>query len=103
MPRTPWDRSFKQFFGRFFSSLGITPLTEYPVAQEALTIDVVVRLGKGDLEKLSAVTPFYFFLVHNLIEFKSPRDPLTLSEYRLIIGRVYVYLSQQQDISRHHI
>jgi len=83
--------------------LGITPLTEYPVAQEALTIDVVIRLAEGDLEKLCAVTPFYFFLVHNLIEFKSPRDPLNLSEYRLIIGRVYVYLSQQEDISRHQI
>lgn len=94
MPRTPWDRSFKQFFGRFFSRLGIAPLTEYPVAQEALTIDVVVRLGKGDRKKLCAVTPFSFFRVHNLMEFKSPKDPLNLSEYRLIIGRVYVYLSQ---------
>jgi len=103
MPRTHWDRGFKYFFGNFFNRLGITPLTEYPVAQEALTVDVVVRLGEGDLEKLCAVTPFDFFCVHNLIEFKSPRDPLNLSEYRLITGRVYVYLSQQKDISRHQI
>ena len=103
MPRIHWDRSFKHFFGNFFSRLGMTPLTEYPIAQETLTIDVVIRLAEGDLEKLSAVTPFYFFLVHNLIEFKSPRDPLNLSEYRLIIGRVYVYLSQQEDISRHQV
>jgi len=43
---------------------------------------------------LASVSPFTFFARHNLLEFKSPSDPLTPAEYKRIIARAYLYMAE---------
>jgi hypothetical protein len=49
-----------------------------------------------DVARLALDTPFGFFLRHNLIEFKSPNDPLTEAEYSRLVARALLYAAQEK-------
>ena len=57
-------------------------------------IDIALVCSKKEAEKLALASPFTFFTQHNLLEFKSPSDPLTSAEYKRIIARGYLYLAE---------
>jgi hypothetical protein len=61
------------------------------VGQLQLEIDTVVTAKIKDVpkEKLQP-TPFWFFQLHNNVEFKSIKDPLTEKEYARIMGRAFI-------------
>ncbi len=42
--------------------------------------------------ELSTWFPFEYFRHYNLLEFKSPTDPLTPDEYKPVIARAYLFL-----------
>lgn len=43
---------------------------------------------------MASSSPFTFLAQHNLLEFKSPSDPLTSNEYKRIIARAYLYMAE---------
>ncbi|MCS6861000.1 MAG: transcription factor S-II central domain-containing protein [Abditibacteriales bacterium] len=60
----------------------------------ALTIDAVARCNRNQRKRLAVGTPFNFFTKHNLIEFKSPHDRLTVAEFHRILARSHLYAAQ---------
>ena len=83
--------------------LGIPLQTEFEVSRLPRTIDAIIRLDPSQKEEqLQSQTPFGHFRAHNSIEFKGRRDPLTIAEYHLILGRAYLYLGEH-DILPHQM
>lgn len=54
---------------------------------------------KAALDALAAKTLFDFFRGYNLLEFKSSRDPLTVSEYHRILARAHLYIADHPPAS----
>ena len=76
-----------------FKQLNISIDTQVEVSRLPRTMDALVILRrKTDREKVKEETSFYYFNIHNQIEFKGARDPLTIPEYRLILGRANLYM-----------
>ena len=93
--RSKIDPVFKQVLTFRCHQLGIPVETEFEVSRLPRTIDAIVRLHPAQaLETIQSQTPFGHFRAHNSIEFKGQRDPLTTSEYNLILGRTYLYLGE---------
>ena len=89
------DPVFKQILTFRCGQLGIPLQTEFEVSRLPRTIDAIIRLDPSQkVEPLHSQTPFGHFRAHNLIEFKGRRDPLTMAEYHLIMGRAYLYLGE---------
>jgi len=89
------DPVFKQILTFRCGPLGIPLQTEFEVSRLPRTIDAIIRLDPSqEMGQLQSQTPFGHFRVHNLIEFKGRRDPLTMAEYHLIMGRAYLYLGE---------
>jgi len=89
------DPVFKQILTFRCGPLGIPLQTEFEVSRLPRTIDAIIRLDPSqEMGHLQSQTPFGHFRVHNLIEFKGRRDPLTMAEYHLIMGRAYLYLGE---------
>ena len=91
---TPWDAVYKQVLQRFFQKQQVTANTEVEVGRLPRKIDIALVCSKEETERLALVSPFTFLTQHNLIEFKSPSDPLTSAEYKRIIARAYLYLAE---------
>ena len=91
---TPWDALYKQVLTRFFQRENITATTEVEVGRLPRTIDIALVSSKDEAERLALVSPFTFFARNNLLEFKSPSDPLTPAEYKRIIARAYLYMAE---------
>lgn len=97
------DPVFKQILTFRFGQLGISLQTEFEVSRLPRTIDAIIRLDPSqEVEPLLSQTPFGHFRAHNLIEFKGRRDPLTMAEYHLIVGRAYLYLGEN-DLLPHQM
>ena len=76
------DPIFKQMMTALFQGTGIDIQTEVEVSRLPLRIDVIIRVAtQAALHAIQTVTPFWFFLIHNILEFKGPGDPLTIWEY----------------------
>jgi hypothetical protein len=91
---TQWDILFKSLLAHHFKR-HYNPLeTESEVRHLALTIDAVAQCNRRQRKHLAAETPFNFFTKHNLIEFKSPYDRLTIAEFHRILGRAHLYAAQ---------
>ena len=59
------------------------------------TMDALIRLSSSqEIELVQSQTPFGHFRAHNQVEYKGIRDPLTIAEYHLILGRAYLYLGE---------
>lgn len=96
---TSWDALFKEIFTRFFRQMNLQTKTQQEVSRQALTIDTIVFCqDESDLQKLQA-TAFYFFQFHNLMEFKSSADRLTIPDYHRILARARLYLSENPKLS----
>ena len=96
---TSWDSLFKQIFLRFFEKLDLTAKTQQEVSHQALMIDTVVLCQSAeDIKKLQE-TAFYFFREHNLLEFKSSSDRLTIPGYHRIQARARLYLSETKNLT----
>ena len=68
------DPIFKQMMTSLFQGRGIDIQTEVEVSRLPLRIDVIIRVAtQAALHAIQAVTPFWFFLIHNILEFKGPR------------------------------
>lgn len=73
--------------------------TQQEVSRQPLTIDTIVFCqGESDLQKLEA-TAFPFFRFHNVLEFKSSVDKLTIPGYHRILARSRLYLSENPKLS----
>ena len=95
---TSWDSLFKKVFLRFFLQLALSVKTQQEVSHQALMIDaVVICQSKADMRKLQK-TAFYFFREHNLLEFKSSGDRLTIPGYHRIQSRARLYLSEAEKL-----
>ncbi len=87
------DPVFKDVLTLNFRQLNISIQTQVEVSRLPRTMDALAILKRCDaLEKVRKETAFRHFRVHNQIEFKGKADPLTLSGYRLILGRTNLYL-----------
>jgi len=53
----------------------------------------------AELAKLAANTLFDFFRGYNILEFKSPRDPLSVAEYHRIMARAHLYIADHPPAS----
>ena len=97
----PTGPVFKQVLTFHCGQWDIWLQTEFEVSRLPRTIDAIIRLDPSQKEEqLQSQTPFGHFRAHNLIEFKGRRDPLTIAEYHLILGRAYLYLGEH-DILPH--
>jgi hypothetical protein len=93
------DPIFKQVITTFFQEWEVDIQTEVEVARLPLRIDVIIRIATQEaLRAIQALTPFWFFLIHNILEFKGPGDALTINGYNRILGRARLYLSKP-DVS----
>lgn len=91
------DPILKEVLTFSFGELGIPIQTQVEVSRLPRTMDVlVVAEQSGNLEKIWLGTAFDFFRVHNSIEFKGKSDPLTISDYHLILGRAHLYLGERK-------
>ena len=88
------DPIFKQMMTALFQGAGIDIQTEVEVSRLPLRVDVIIRIATQEaLRAIQSVTPFWFCLIHNILEFKGPRDPLTIWEYDRILARARLYRS----------
>ena len=88
------DPIFKQMMIALFQGQGIDIQTEVEVSRLPLRVDVIIRIATQQaLLAIQSVTPFWFFLIHNILEFKGPGDPLTIWEYDRILARARLYRS----------
>ena len=88
------DPIFKQMMTALFQGQGIDIQTEVEVARLPLRADVIIRIATREaLRAIQSLTPFWFFLIHNILEFKGPGDPLTIWEYDRILARARLYRS----------
>lgn len=61
------------------------------------TIDVVLVLDdETDQQKVQLETSFQAVGLYNLIEFKGENDPLTIDDFRIILGRVNLYMGRNR-------
>ena len=96
---TSWDALFKEIFTHFFRQMNLQTKTQQEVSRQPLTIDTIVFCqDKSDMQKLQT-TAFYFFRFHNLLEFKSSADRLTIPDYHRILARARLYLSENPQLS----
>lgn len=91
---TPWDAVFKEIFTQWLEQMGAKVQTQVEVSRLPRTVDAVTTTDDVVRAKLAQVSPFDYFRQHNILEFKSPRDPLTPAEYKLILARAYLFLEQ---------
>jgi hypothetical protein len=98
--RSKIDPVFKQVLSFRCEQLGIPLQTEFEVSRLPRTIDAIIRLDSSkELEQIQSQTPFGHFRTHNQVEFKGRRDPLTIAEYYLILGRGYLYLGEHDVLA----
>jgi hypothetical protein len=93
---TPWDTFYKRLSLKWFRERGVVATTEKEVGHLPLTIDAVAVCTSEDVARLALDTPFDFFRRHNLMEFKSPNDPLSEAEYNRIIARALLYAAHER-------
>ena len=95
------DSIFKWIMNHRFTRLGIPIQTQVEVGYQPRSIDVVFVLDREtDLEKVQNETELHYADLHNLIEFKSANDPLTIFDLQLIIARTNLYKNQNRILSR---
>ena len=91
------DPILKEVLTFSFGELGIPIQTQVEISRLPRTMDVlVVAEQSGNLERIWHGTAFDFFRAHNSIEFKGKNDPLTISDYHLILGRAHLYLGERK-------
>ncbi|HIE53209.1 MAG TPA: hypothetical protein EYP85_15765, partial [Armatimonadetes bacterium] len=93
---TSWDAIYKQVLVRWFERWGVTLVTEVEVARLPRRIDGVAICSPAERQRLAQTSPFDFFRQHNLLEFKSPNDPLTMREYQRVLGRAWFYAAEME-------
>ena len=95
--RSAIDPIFKQLMTALFQGPGIDIQTGK--SHDSLKINVIIRVATQEaLSTIQPLTSFWFFLIHNILEFKGPGDALTTSGYNRILGRARLYLSKP-DVS----
>jgi hypothetical protein len=88
------DPIFKRVMLTLFQAWDVDIQTEVEVSRLPLRVDVIIRIATQEaLRAIQSVTPFWFCLIHNILEFKGPRDPLTIWEYDRILARARLYRS----------
>jgi len=96
---TSWDALFKELFTYLFRQMNLQTKTQQEVSRQPLAIDTIVFCqDESDMQKLQT-TAFSFFRFHNLMEFKSSADKLTISGYHRISARARLYLSENPKLS----
>ncbi len=94
------DSIFKWIMNLRFTRLGIQIQTQVEVGHLPLTIDVVFVLDdETDLERVQRETELHHAGLHNLIEFKSENDRLTIFDLQRIVARANLYMSQNNLIA----
>ena len=94
--KSPTDPIFKQVITTFFQGWEVDIQTEVEVARLPRRIDAVARVAIQALHAIRYLTPFWYFLIHNVLEFKGRSDPLTIHGYQQILSRCYQYLSDHK-------
>ncbi|MEZ4726147.1 MAG: hypothetical protein R3E79_03320 [Caldilineaceae bacterium] len=84
----PFDDSAKNFYQRFFTDVGMRTTTQYEVFSHSRSIDILVECTIEDLLKLHD-TVFNHFRRVNVLELKGSHDPLTASDFNLIMMRAW--------------
>ena len=87
------DPVFKQVITTLFQGWEINIQTEFEVSKLPLRIDAIIRVPTLALHAIRYLTPFWYFILHNVLEFKGPGDRLTIKGYNRILGRSRLYLS----------
>ena len=70
------DPVFKQIMISFFQGWEVDIQTEVEVSRLPRRIDAVVRVAPRTLHAIRYLTSFWYFLIHNILEFKGRADPL---------------------------
>ena len=95
------DSIFKWIMTLRFTRLGIPLQTQVEVGYRPRSIDAVFVLSnETELEKVKAGIGFDHAGEHNLVEFKSEKDPLTTSDLWCIVGRLGFYICQNNISAR---
>ena len=85
---------------RQFTLLGIPIQTQVEVGYLPFTIDVVIApRNETEQQKVKLEIALPDVGPHNLIEFKSENDRLTISDLQLIVARANLYMSQNNLIA----
>ncbi len=82
----PFDETAKAFYHHFFESRGFKVETEREVFSRSRKIDLVVKCTDANRRQLQN-TIFAHFRQLNALELKGVHDPLTVSDYNLIVMR----------------
>jgi hypothetical protein len=86
---------------RQFTRLGIPIQTQVEVGHLPLTIDVVLTpRTEAEQQKVKLEIALPDVRAHNLIEFKSENDPLTIFDLQRIEARAKLYMSQNRLLCR---
>ncbi len=95
------DSIFKWIMNRQFTRLGIPIQTQVEVGHLPLTIDVVLTpRNETEQQKVKLEIALPDVRPHNLIEFKSENDPLTIFDLQRIEARAKLYMSQNRLLCR---
>ncbi|MFA0740036.1 MAG: hypothetical protein DFNUSKGM_000133 [Candidatus Fervidibacter sacchari] len=71
--------------------------TQVEVGRLPRTLDAVVVDDESQRARIVQWFPFDYFRHYNLLEFKSPTDPLTPDEYKRVIARAYLFLAEVRE------
>jgi len=82
----------KYMLGKYDGRIKIT--SEYPLFSDPPRIDIVIVKLLEDFVIENTVAKF--FKMHNVIEFKSPKDTLNIQSFKKVIGYSFFYMSQNK-------
>jgi hypothetical protein len=102
MPRQrhrEWEPLFKSLLCPVLTEAGAEVKSSVRVGARELEIDLEVRCDDAARARLAETTPFDFFVDVNLIEAKLMDDRLTVPEFQRAMGRAWLYLSNNDDLS----
>ncbi|MEM7536347.1 MAG: hypothetical protein AAF639_29460, partial [Chloroflexota bacterium] len=95
-PKLPFDDTSKAFYQDFFAKRQMEVEIETNVYEKARSIDLVVICRQQNRAAIED-TIFDYFTYVNDLEFKGDKDPLTLSNYYLILSRAFGLAHKEEE------
>ena len=95
-PKLPFDDTSKAFYQDFFAKRQMEAEIETNVYEKARSIDLVVICRQQNRPAIED-TIFDYFAYVNDLEFKGDKDPLTLSNYYLILSRAFGLAHKEEE------
>ena len=71
--------------------------TEHELSRKPLKIDILIIKKQEDVDIENEIG--CIFRGHNIIEYKNPKDELSIDEYSKVMGYAFIYKSQGKSVN----